>query len=435
MVFYRKLILISALFFVTHAAEEYFTNFYYVDPGIRFLANHGNISPLDVWLGIQFLLALFLLGALLKPIKPLLVIFGIILLFESDHLIHSALLGKYYSGVLTSVLLVTLGVFFWKEYIYGPSHYEFGKLKEGLKNNWQGLAALFLLIAVLFVSSGSPVKSLTLQKTNILYPSKGDYTQIIKDTTEEVLPKAGVLTKIVLGGVVPTMVAGGIIDMTKVQALYKDRGGIPAAEMQILTSTSTQPLVVTADNAAWLVNLLWPIGLANKLDINNQSPIAGKNVNNYASTGGWQLGKEASGGVYFNKYVLIPLTPDQQQRVQQIAQNTYRPCCDNSSFFQDCNHGSAAVALIELGVSQRLPDAEIYKTLLAFNSYWFQQDYLETALYFKVTKNLDWKDVDPKLILSKDYSSVSGWMKNVDSVVSQIPGLILQTQTGGSCGA
>lgn len=308
--------------------------------------------------------------------------------------------------------------------IYGPSHYQFTKLKEELKNNWQGAAALLLLMVLLFLSSGSPVKSLS-----------SDYTQLVKDATETVLPKAGFQTHIVLGGVVPAMVADGIIDMNKVQALYKNRGGIPPAEMQILTSTSTQPLTVNADNAAWLVHILWPMGLANKLDINNRSPIAGKNVNEYASTGGWQLGKAGSGGVYFNQYNLIALTTAEQQRVQQIAQNTYRPCCDNSSFFQDCNHGSAAMALIELGVSQGLSDAEIYKTLLAFNSYWFQQNYLETALYFKITKNLDWKDIDPKRILSKDYSSISGWMKNVDSVVSQIPGLLPATQNGARCGA
>lgn len=259
-------------------------------------------------------------------------------------------------------------------------------------------------------------------------------TQLSQQVQKEVLPDRGFQTQIILGRVIPMMVAEGIIDIQKLQDLYKERGGIPQEEMDLLTKQPDKPLVITAQNQFWLVTLLWPLGLANKMTINNQSPLAGKDLFNFASTGGWNLGQVKNGGSYFNKYALIPLTPEQEQRIKTLAENTYRPCCNNSTFFQDCNHGSAALALIELGVAQGLSDPEIYKTVLHFNSFWFPQNYTEMGLYFKAVKHTDWNDVDPKLALSKDYSSISGWSQNVDAPIRQIPGLLPAQNGGGSCG-
>ncbi len=257
----------------------------------------------------------------------------------------------------------------------------------------------------------------------------------IQEIVEEVLPIQGFQTKLVLGKVVPMMVQAGIIDITKVGAYYQVKGGIPAEKLAVLTQTSNTPLVVSKDNASWLINILWPIGLSNFMRVNDQSPIVGEKLDHYASTAGWTLGKIQGGGTYFDSFPLVSLTAQQEQRVKHIAEITYRPCCDNSSFFQDCNHGSAALGIIELGVAQGLSDNEIYKTILDFNSFWFQQEYLETALYFKLVKHMDWRDVDPKLILSKDYSSLSGWNKNVHTVMSKFPGLVPNVPSGGSCGA
>ncbi len=261
------------------------------------------------------------------------------------------------------------------------------------------------------------------------------YTKRVQDVTAEVLPKEGFTSRLVLGDIVPQMVSFGIIDMQKMEDLYKQTGGMPKGEKELLTKPSASPVIISSQNANWIINILWAIGLSNEMDINKQSPVYGPNVNNFASTGGWTLGRQPNGGSYFNKYKLIPLTVFQQTRVKLIAQNTYRPCCDNSSFFQDCNHGSAAMALIELGVSQGLSDDEIYKTLLAFNSFWFPQNYTETALYFNVIKNTDWDNVKPQIALSKDYSSISGWIQNVDTPIRKIPGLLPKPQNGGSCGA
>ena len=122
--------------------------------------------------------------------------------------------------------------------------------------------------------------------------------------------------------------------------------------------------------------------------------------------------------------------------VWRIASRTYRPCCDNSTFFQDCNHGSAALAVIALGVAQGLSDDAIYRTLLAFNSYWFTATYVETALYINVVKGTDWSGVDPSLVLSRRYSTASGWQRNVHVRAVKVPNLLPKAEDQGeSCGA
>ncbi len=321
---------------------------------------------------------------------------------------------------------------------------EIQNLPRGENRNYL-LRVFFVLLLIVFGFT----LYLLLQKLGILsslnlsfvkhvstgYIKSGKYTDRMQAVFEEVNPKEGFESKIVLGDIVPRLVEYGVIDIEKMKQLYDGRGGIPKDEMLLLTKPSSTHLIINGSNANWIVNLLWAIGLSNNMEINKQSPVYGPDVNNFASTGGWQLGKEENGGAYFNKFPLIKLTDSQQKRVKIIADNTYRPCCNNSTFFQDCNHGSAGMALIELGVSQGLSDQEIYKTLLAFNAFWFPQNYNEIALYFNVIKNTDWPDVDPKVALSKNYSSISGWIANVDTPVHGVAGLLPKPQNGGSCGA
>ena len=273
---------------------------------------------------------------------------------------------------------------------------------------------------------------------NAFYPpaqlGTSKYSALQAQIEDKLFPDGGVKTQIAVGDTVVRMVNLGIIDLPKMREQYEARGGIPQEIMDLLTRPSTEPLVITAQNQQWLVTILWPLGLANRLDINRDSPIAGKKLFNFASTGGWTLGREKNGGAYFNKYDLVPLSEEQEQRVRAIAESTFRPCCGNSTFFQDCNHGSAAMGIIALGVSQGLTDEDIFRNVLYFNSFWFSQSYLETALYFKEVKGQDWESVDPKMILSSDYSSGGGWAKNVHAEVAKIPELAPMKVGGSGCG-
>lgn len=265
-----------------------------------------------------------------------------------------------------------------------------------------------------------------------------DKQKLWEETAAKVLPSQGFETKINFGGqLFPRLVETGAIDLEKFKALYQSRGGLKPEQLKILTEGSDDFIAINAENAGFLVNIFWALGIANKSEILEKSPmITGKwSVFDFASTGGWTLGREENGGVYYNKFELIKLTPERQKIAAYVAENSYRPCCGNSTAFPDCNHGAALLALIELGASQGLSKEELFGVGVKFNSFWFPRQYIETALYFKILKNIDWEDADPEEIMSEKYSSAGGWYQNVGGFIAQIPGLVPEEKNVSGCGA
>lgn len=304
------------------------------------------------------------------------------------------------------------------------------------------LTAVFVSVAWNMLKTDPAVARL-LSKNVIINPADNKLNtfntpqtgnKIYDEVVARVFPGKGFKSKIVLGDNVVKLVEKGVIDKQKFESIYKDRGGLPAELKNALTVSSNRPILLTSTNANIYVNLLWPLGLSNYMASNLESPVSGKNLFNFASTGGWNLGKEKNGGTYFNKFKIVELTKDQEELVTRIAKNTYRPCCDNSTFFQDCNHGSALLGLLQLGASQGLTEYELYREALAFNSFWFPHNYIQTALYFKVIKGVDWDKVNPKEVMGYSYSAVSEWSKNVAAEIAKIPNLIPKNVGGGSCG-
>lgn len=261
----------------------------------------------------------------------------------------------------------------------------------------------------------------------------GTGNALIDEVTAKVLPVKGFKSKIVLGDSIVKLVQNGVIDREKFLAIYQSRGGLPEELKDILDKPSKKPILLTRKNAGYYVNLMWPIGLSNYMPSNEESPVNGKSLFNFASTGGWNLGKAENGGEYFNKFKIVELTPEEEALVTKIAQNSYRPCCNNSTFFQDCNHGSALLGLLQLGAAQGLSEDELWREALAFNSFWFPHNYIQTALYFKAVKNTDWNKVDPKEVLGKTYSSSGGWRSTVDAEIKRLE-LVPQQKGGASCG-
>ena len=260
-----------------------------------------------------------------------------------------------------------------------------------------------------------------------------DFYQIYQSAVNQVLPEQGFKTDIIFGDSMKILVESGVIDLKKFENLYKTRGGISDDMLKILTNGSSEQIVINDKTAPVYLNLFWAIGLSNKTKFNEQSPINGKDLYGFASTGGWNLGKEENGGAYFNKIEVIRLTSEQEKLVLEVAQNTFRPCCDNSTFFQDCNHGSALLGALELAASQGYSREQLYQLSLQLNSFWFSDNYIKTALYFKVFENKDFNRVDPKEIMSFKYSSASGWMENVDKKLQSIQQLKSQN-SGINCG-
>lgn len=317
--------------------------------------------------------------------------------------------------------------------------------KEGRDRPWL-LRLVVLAIVLMFIGwnmlKTDPAVAQFVANNKILNPGDNKLNalnnsstgnKLFDEVTAKVLPEKGFQSRIVLSDSVVKLTQEGVIDKEKFDAIYRDRGGLPDELKNVLTEQSNKPILLTRSNSNYYVNLLWPLGLANYMSSNKSSPVNGKSLFNFASTGGWNLGKEENGGAYFNKLKIVELTPEQEALATKIAQNTYRPCCNNSTFFQDCNHGSALLGLLQLGVSQGLTEDQLYREALAFNSFWFPQNYIQTALYFKAVKNIDWENVDPKLVMGKDFSTGSGWSGTVAKKVNEL-GLVPQTKGGAGCG-
>lgn len=246
---------------------------------------------------------------------------------------------------------------------------------------------------------------------------------------EQVTPTSGVELPISWGDLPGQLVSLGVLDLSKLEkvlTLTKDQEAL-------FKRNSTDSIRITNDNAQFIVDLLWGIGLAQKSTVYTDGPL-GKEYKNqagtFASTGGWTLGKKDAVS-YLNKFDLIPLNNVQQQRVAEIAKTIYRPCCGNSTWFPDCNHGMAALAAIELMVAKNVDTQTIYKSVLTLNSYWFSDTYLTMATYF-ARQGIPWARVDAKQILGEEYSSSQGAM-DIMHKVGPLP--YEQSQNGGSCGA
>ncbi|HJZ05167.1 hypothetical protein A2634_00170 [Candidatus Amesbacteria bacterium RIFCSPHIGHO2_01_FULL_48_32] len=305
--------------------------------------------------------------------------------------------------------------------------------------SWHTNKTLWLLVAtfILGISVGIKVDrqgwSLELPKLikTAVAPSPSGTGSIVSIT--EVLPPS-VNLDVKWGDVIVKMVRSGAVDKQKFLALYEGRQADLDQAKQLLESPSNTDIVITQANSGLILNLLWPLGIANKTDVLAKGPMGTqykKEIGNFASTGGWTLGAK-DGGKLFNSLNLISLTSDQESLVTEISQNIYRPCCGNSTYFPDCNHGAAMLGFIELAVASGLSKDQIYRNALALNSYWFPQTYAEIATYMKAKRNIVWKNVNPMEALGVEYSSGQGAGKVNKEL--QSTGLVPKVQGGGGCG-
>lgn len=286
-----------------------------------------------------------------------------------------------------------------------------------------GSAALLPSVGVAQTDSGAADKN------------ADDSYELYHEAVGAVLPWAGHLCRVALKDSILRTISAGAIDRDKYLSLKGGAEYLPAECLAALDRATDDPIHLTTANAAQYVDLLWPVGLANHLPANDVGSIGGPDVDTYASTGGWGLGRAETGGQYFNKHAIIDLTPDQQELAVRVAKTTFRPCCDNSTFLQDCNHGSALYGVLQLGASQGLDEVALYREALAFNSFWFADTYVATALFFKAISHVDWRDVDPKVIMGRDYSTASGWYQNVWQPLQEHPDLMPPPSNNVNCGA
>lgn len=243
-----------------------------------------------------------------------------------------------------------------------------------------------------------------------------------------VLPEKGVELPVAWGDLGVRMVKAGVIDQEAFENLYNRRGGLSAEEKELLSGSANGKLRMNTQNADYLLNLLWALGLGNKSSVLEHGPMMEQGreyAGRFASTGGWTLAK---GGAmdHYGAHSFVSLTPEQEAMVERVAKNIYRPCCGNSTHFPDCNHGMAMLGLLELMASRNVKEEEMYKHALKVNSFWFPDTYLAIAEY-AARRGVYWEDVDAKEALGFDYSSGQGYARILEEVEPTRVG-------GGSCG-
>jgi len=231
-------------------------------------------------------------------------------------------------------------------------------------------------------------------------------------SANQLLPVESVVLPVKWGNLSRQMIVTGVID---------DRNGEFNGENGYLK--------ITPENAGFVLNLLWALGLSNKNDILETGPMNDSKYGdpgNFASTGGWTL---AVGNAmnHYSRHPFVILTPVEQQLVERVSKNIYRPCCDNPTHFPDCNHGMAMLGLLELMASQGIGEDEMYKIALQVNSYWFPDTYLTIAQYLEL-KGIDWDKAEPKELLGYNFSSVSGYQQILSRITTP------EKRNSSSCG-
>src|SRR3990167_6252083 len=246
---------------------------------------------------------------------------------------------------------------------------------------------------------------------------------------KEIISEEGYELPAKWGSLGKQLVEIGVIDANKFEMVYDSRGGLNDEDKKLLYGEDNGNLVIDKRNSGVILNLLWAFGLVNKNQILENGPMSDPQyggAQNFASTGGWTL---AQGGAmaHYSRHQLVVLTNDQQKLVEEVSKNIYRPCCGNSTYFPDCNHGMAMLGLLELMASQGVSEADMYDAALAVNSYWFPSTYVTIAKYF-AERGVEWDEINPKDILGSAYSSATGFGQILAEVEPVKGG------SGNSCG-
>ncbi|MBI4049652.1 MAG: hypothetical protein HY395_02435 [Candidatus Doudnabacteria bacterium] len=265
-------------------------------------------------------------------------------------------------------------------------------------------AALLFVFAVLLQSLPKP-------------PVESKYLSL-----DQILASSGTELPVVWGDLGKSLLEAGVLDQQKLQTLY----GNESAYREFVEPKDGKVLL-TRQNAPIFLNFLWALGLGNKNEIleSGEMALSGISLGDFASTGGFNL-STTNALDHYSQHEFIKLNLSQQRQLERISRSIYRPCCNNSTHFPDCNHGMAMLGLLELGISQGLSENELYNLALAANIYWFENNYRSIEQYLD-SQESGWAQTPPEAILSAKHSSGSGYQK-----VQQA--LNAQNSPGPSCG-
>lgn len=118
----KTVFLISIPVFIAHGLEEYFNGFYNVDSSFKFFFHYFETMsvPQATFLLFQIMIWLLLIVSFLLILNGkwqlrLMVVLGLIYIFELHHLWKAFISWSYYPGAITSIAFLIIGFVFWKE--------------------------------------------------------------------------------------------------------------------------------------------------------------------------------------------------------------------------------------------------------------------------------------------------------------------------------
>lgn len=290
--------------------------------------------------------------------------------------------------------------------------------------------ALISLVAFLTGSVGGYF--LGSQKHKQMEATQTDMADLVR----QINPPEGYTVPASFGDIGPKLLEAAAMKAQDFIQVYEQAGQpLNKEQLAFLQEGSRSQVVFNQENAYFLLNFFWALGLTNDNPVLTEGPMVGNgraNVVNYASTGGWSLAAKPVKTLYAS-VVIVELTPEQQARLEEVVQEIYRPCCDNPTYFPDCNHGMAMLGLMELMASQGASVDEMFQAAKYANAFWYPQQSLELATYFKAAQGVNFDQADSRQLLNWQFSSRSGFQTVHQYLFNN--GLLGQAPGGGnSCG-
>ena len=253
---------------------------------------------------------------------------------------------------------------------------------------------------------------------------------------EQVNPVAGFSLHAHYGDLGPRLIQAGAIDPNRFEEVYQEAGRpLTADQLTALVDGSDAPVVIDRENGHFLLNFFWALGLVNRSVLLEDGPLMSYSegdIGRFASTGGWTLGARPATELYSSASIL-ELTPEQHDLVERVASHVYRPCCDNHAAFPDCNHGMAMLGLLQLLASQGASEGQMLESAKYANSFWFPQQAMEVAAFFRVTQGLAYEEVEAGDAVGRERFSGTGfndmhrWLAE-NGLLQEAP------RQGGGCG-
>lgn len=269
----------------------------------------------------------------------------------------------------------------------------------------------------------------------------------------QVIPPAGYTLTFKWGDSVHKLVEDGALNISNLSIILNNsKQPLTPVESEILNGTYEGYIQFNSTNTEFVQLVLWGLGINNNNTIINKGPIINASIpyaeqinsnaslnqkvtpryvasSYFASTGGYgQLGK-----LQLGELNIISLNPQQQTLMYDVATHSYRPCCDNPTAFPDCNHGAAALGLVELLASQGANQSQMFGAVRYFYQYQFPQQYAEIAAYFD-SHGENYSQVNSSEVMNYSFSSYSGYASVNQYLIKN--GILAQPSgAGASCGA